>query len=184
MTAHSDHLIESWRYEDLIELLAQLDFIVERSERMSLNAPGIDSRVLEVLNELSVKLDSRYTPHQIRQRLLQELQHGDAYPEHNLPRILILGSGEVCTLNEDTRQRVEQQVALIRSKASRGRRTKSIYESPPSQRRRPPPRASRSTTTPKIDERTALQRRKSGPGRSSNKVGMCCKLLYLSSNLC
>jgi hypothetical protein len=98
---------------DLVVLLAYLDFEVGGPKTRSLQDTDSQEHIDEVLIKLRENLDSRYTVDQIRQRLWNEFQAGDAYPDHNFSRLFIHGSSEIVTLGHQTKELVKEQLRLI-----------------------------------------------------------------------
>jgi hypothetical protein len=98
---------------DLIEILAHLDYLVDGPKTRSLQAKDTKEHIEKVLGELADNSTNKYTIDQIRLRLWDEFRKGDTYPDYNFARLFLHGSSEIVTLDQKTRESVQEQLRTI-----------------------------------------------------------------------
>ncbi|KAF2124676.1 hypothetical protein P153DRAFT_370595 [Dothidotthia symphoricarpi CBS 119687] len=99
---------------DVVELLANLDFLVEGPKTRSLQDEDYDEYTYELLGQLSKSLGSRYTVEQIRKQLWTEFQPGYEFPQHNIDLLFLHGSSEIRTLSPELKSLIKEQLRTIR----------------------------------------------------------------------
>jgi hypothetical protein len=136
-------------HEELVEFLAQLDFVVEsRTVPWSLQDPNQDEHIQKDVARIVETMHHPYTVDYVRSRLLHEFQHSYTFADYNFPSLILHGSYEMTTLDQNTRNLVRERVNQIRLQQTfrteqRSRRLRSVYAAPattPTQNRRKHPK--------------------------------------------
>jgi hypothetical protein len=99
--------------QDLIEVLANLDFLLEGSKPKSLQDKDYDSYTEKILEEIAKNTGRRISVQEIRAALEQELRTREFYPVEAFNYLLVHGSSEL-SLDADRRKLVEEHLQLLR----------------------------------------------------------------------
>lgn len=127
-----------WPEDDVIELLAQLDFLVEMPQESSCLLKENQRKEADekIIVQLSNTIDGRYSPREVRNKLLSLYAEGDAteYLDSNFTIVFRLGSQEMRALDDPTRKRVLERLNELQWGRAGTRRSSSRRLTPATNR--------------------------------------------------
>jgi hypothetical protein len=153
MPSRSNGRDVDWPEDDVIELLAQLDFLVGMPQESSCLLTEDQRKEADenIILQLSKTVDGRYAPREVRNKLFNLYAEGDGteYFETNFTIVFRLGSQEMRALDDTTRELVEERYNQLRW-TSKIKRSSSRHLTPATHRVQKPqknaPRLSRYQT--------------------------------------
>lgn len=123
-----------WPENDVIELLAQLDLLVAWPQESSclLTEDQRKEADKKVISQLSEKIDGKYAPRQVRNKLLSLYAEGDTteYYESNFSIVFRRGSAEMRALDDSTREDVKDRFEQLHTWIPRTKRSSSKHLTP------------------------------------------------------
>jgi hypothetical protein len=147
MPSRSNRRDVNWPEDDVIELLAQLDLLVDWPQKTScgLTEDQRKEAEKEIILQLSEKIDRKYAPHQVRSKLLSLYAEGDTteYYKTNFSIVFHLGSSEMRALDDPTRERVKDRFEELHAWIPRTKRSSSKHPTPSKLTVSPTPHAQR-----------------------------------------
>jgi hypothetical protein len=142
---------------DLVELLANLDFLVGGPKTKSLQDHDFNEYREKIIAQLADSLWNKYTVNQIKRQLWQEFQTGYDYPKHSFDLLFLHGSTVLWNLNRESRRLIKEQLKAIQLRKALGtprcRRLQSIVSAPVVKRKEYPRSASTRPFTDSSAER-------------------------------
>lgn len=131
MASRSNIRDVSWPEDDVVELLARLDSLVGWPTESSCHLTEEQRKEQEknILLHLSEKINKKYAPRQVRNKLLSLYTEGDATPYYNTNFSIVFsaGSREMRALDDSTRKRVKDRFEELHAWLPRAKRTSSKF---------------------------------------------------------
>ncbi|CAI6338265.1 unnamed protein product [Periconia digitata] len=173
MSSRNDRKEVMWPEDDVVELLAQLDFLVEWPETSRVLDKKVqrDEADKKVISQLSKKIDGKYTPRQVERKLLDLYKEGDPskWWESNFTQVFCNGSSRMMALSDGIRRRVKERYTVLSLGTPRSRRSSkrpapsTVPPTPPVQR------VGKRRKTPSRTTRCQSKSRKTTPLNNSSK---------------
>jgi hypothetical protein len=100
---------------ELIELLAQLDFLIQLQgpTLRSLTDSDREEQMHKIINELADRLGNQYTVDQIRDRFFESIRQAYTYPESIFSLLFHHGSSVIWNLDQETENLVEERLDVL-----------------------------------------------------------------------
>ena len=97
---------------ELYEIIAQLDFLVQCSDKKSLQDKGYGKYRNDVLAAIAKRMDNRYTASEVRKKLWQAFRYKEKFPEESFDLIFTHGSSEF-KLSGEQREGIKTHLDLV-----------------------------------------------------------------------
>ncbi|KAF2109608.1 hypothetical protein BDV96DRAFT_691638 [Lophiotrema nucula] len=174
-----------WTDEDLAELLANLDHLLDGGPKVTIggmNQKEVDARINLILSNLEKKMASKYSAQQIKQKLFETYKMGDPdNAEWNWRSVFSWGSSQMRSLDKEMRDLIRTKVLIIEC-MTEGRQPRaashyvetpkkmrqglSTYHNAPRSRKRNKRSTTSATPTRVIKSRTSTPRQSSRKRRT------------------